>query len=169
MKSNVLILSIVVSFFLLPEFVSASKSEKSAKNIVVELYELVTFPKGSTPDWNPVKELFIQEAIIVLRSSRTEMKTMNLDGFVADFQHFIESANVVNTGFSETILKIDGQTFGETAWFSVLFRAEIPGTERRNVGIDHFSLIKKDGEWKIVSIVNEVVSDENPVPNNLKD
>lgn len=169
MNSNALISSFVVFLFLLPGFTCASKSDESAEYVVEELYELVTFSEGNSPDWNRVKSLFLEEAIIVLRSTRTDMKTMDLNGFVADFQNFIENANVVETGFSETILKMDGQTFGETAWFSVLFRAEIPGTERKNVGIDHFSLIKKEGEWKIVSIINEVVTQDNTVPENLKD
>ncbi len=81
-----------------------------------------------------------------MRTTRTENKVMNLDDFVSDFKSFIESAKVVGTGFSETVVNITGKVFGDIAWYSVLYKAEIPGTERGNLGVDHFSLVKTNGE-----------------------
>ncbi|MEN8117670.1 MAG: hypothetical protein ABFS16_11865 [Bacteroidota bacterium] len=93
----------------------AENNGKSAENLVERLYNLVTFDKGTTPDWNKVKSLFLDEAVIVLKTSRTENKIFNLDGFVGDFVKFIEESNVKQTGFSETIIKKQGKVFGDIA------------------------------------------------------
>ncbi|MEN8117671.1 MAG: hypothetical protein ABFS16_11870 [Bacteroidota bacterium] len=51
----------------------------------------------------------------------------------------------------------------------VLYEAKIPGTERKNLGVYHFSLVKTNGTWKIVSITNEISTKDRPVPEELCD
>jgi hypothetical protein len=147
----------------------SSAQKNSPEEIVDKLYELVTFEKGTEPDWGKVKELFIDEAIIVLRTSRTDNTIFDPDGFVSDFKRFIDDFNVKETGFSENILKKHGRVFGDIAWYMVLYEAKIPETEKQNKGIDHFSLVKKNGEWKIVSITNEIPTKERVIPEELAD
>ena len=74
----------------------------SPERVVDELYKLVTFKTGDKPDWEKVKDLFLDEAIIVLRTSQTENSIFDLDGFINDFKRFIKESNVSKTGFSET-------------------------------------------------------------------
>jgi hypothetical protein len=148
---------------------NAAEENDTPEKTVEKLYELVTFEKGTTPDWEAVKSLFTEKAIIVLRTSRTTTQIFNLEEFVNDFKKFISDANAVKTGFTETILKKNAVIFGDIACFLVLYEAEIPGTDRKNLGVDHFSLIKKNGAWKIVSITNEVPTAENPIPEILQD
>ncbi len=145
----------------------ARSSSDTPEKVVDKLYELVTFEKGNSPDWDSVKELFLNDAVIVLRTSYTETEVFNLNGFVTDFKNFIERAKVTETGFSETIIKKHSVIFGDIASFLVLYEAQITGSPRKTVGIDHFSLIKKDGVWKIVSITNELPTNERPVPKEL--
>ena len=38
----------------------------SPGRVVAELYDLVTFGAGTTPDWDEVRSLFIEEAVVVL-------------------------------------------------------------------------------------------------------
>ena len=68
---------------------SAQNQFDSPDEVVNQLYELATFKKGTTPDWNAVKNLFLEEAVIVLRTSRTKSTVFNFDGFVGDFVRFI--------------------------------------------------------------------------------
>ena len=165
---NKLLLSLFFAVILLFNLNSnAQTSIKQPEEIVDELYKLVTFEKGTVPDWDKVKELFIEDAIIVLRSSVSENTIFNLDGFVGDFKRFINESNVTETGFSETILKKHGKVFGDIAWYMVLYEAEIPGTKRQNKGVDHFSLVKTEGEWKIVSITNEIPTKDRSIPEEL--
>ena len=141
---------------------------ESAEAAVRRLYELVTVEAGETPDWAAVRSLFLDEAVIVLRTSRDASTVFSLDGFVADFQAFIERADVEKTGFSETILRMRSTAFGDIAHVWVLYEANIPGSERTpQQGVDGFQLIRTDGRWRIVSVVNEIPMDERPIPKEL--
>jgi hypothetical protein len=142
----------------------------SAQAVVNELYRLVTFDAGTTPDWERVRALFLEDALIVLRTSRTETSVFSVDGFVADFVAFIERANVKETGFAETIVRSTSMVFGDIAHILVLNQAHIPGSGRDpQPGVDSFQLVRKDGRWWIASVVNEIPTPERPLPVELQD
>jgi hypothetical protein len=125
------------------------------EKLVVALYDEVTFDQGETPDWALVKTMFLEQAVVVLRYGPDNMTVFDLQGWVDDFITFIKDDKVDQTGFHEEILGMNSYVYGDIASINVLFDSRIPGTDRRNQGVDIFQLIKKDGVWKIVSIVNE--------------
>ncbi len=142
----------------------------TAQSVVDELYRLVTFDPGKTPDWDQVRALFINEAVIVLRTGRTETKVFSVEGFIGDFVSFIELRNVEETGFIERIVRSKSLVFGDIAHILVLYEAEIPGSGREpQQGVDSFQLIRQDGRWRIASIVNEIPTAHCPVPAELQD
>ena len=148
---------------------SADDATRTAEGTVARLYELVTFDPGATPDWSAVRSLFVPETVVVLRTSRTASTQFTLDGFVQDFITFIERANVAATGFSERILRTSPTVFRDIAHVLVLYEAHIPGSPRPpQQGVDSFQLVKKDGRWWIVSVVNDLPSPEYPVPAALR-
>ncbi|MCL7973219.1 MAG: hypothetical protein M8835_01510, partial [marine benthic group bacterium] len=51
----------------------------TAESTIRELYELIGAGPGEVPDWNPVRALFLPEAVIVLRSSRDALSVLSLD------------------------------------------------------------------------------------------
>lgn len=139
------------------------------ETVVNKLYELVTFDKGEIPDWDKVRSLFIDEAVIILRTNRDSTTIFDLEGFVGDFVSFIENSPVKETGFSEKIIKSEKFIFGDIAQFIVVYEVSIPGTKfKPQLGVDIFHLTKRKSAWKISSIVNEVPSEENPLPETLK-
>jgi hypothetical protein len=141
----------------------------TAEGLVTELYRLVSSEPGSTPDWDRVRSTFIDEAVIVLRTSREATTVFSVDGFVADFIAFIERANVVETGFTETIVRMRPMVFGDMAHILVLYEAHITGSERPpSRGVDSFQLIRKDGRWWIVSVTNELPTPDRPAPTELQ-
>jgi hypothetical protein len=149
---------------------SADEAFHTAEGVVTELYRLVTTEAGSTPDWDRVRSLFIDEAVIVLRTSRTATTVFSVDGFVNDFVTFIERANVKETGFTEKILRTKPTVFGDMAHVWVLYEASIPGSPRPpQQGVDSFSLIKRDGRWWIAAVTNEIPTPTRPVPPPLKE
>ena len=99
--------------------------------------------------------MFLEQAVVVLRYGPDNMTVFDLQGWVDDFITFIKDDKVDQTGFHEEILGMNSYVYGDIASINVLFDSRIPGTDRRNQGVDIFQLIKKDGVWKIVSIVNE--------------
>ncbi len=140
-----------------------------AENVVRELYNLVSFPAGTAPDWDRVREAFIEEAVIVLRTSPENSTIFSLEGFVADFVSFVERVQADQGGFQERILRLKSRTFGDTAHILVLYEASIPGSSRApQQGVDSFLLIRKDGVWKIVAVTNELPSTEHPLPPELR-
>jgi hypothetical protein len=145
------------------------KSLDTAEDVVRELYNLVTFDTGSTPDWDKVKSLFIDKGIVVLRTSREKSTVFTVQGFVDDFVNFIERAKVVETGFKEEIKRMKPMVFGDIATMLVLYEASIPGRKSPpQQGVDSFSLIKKDGRWQIISIINEIPTPNRPIPEELQ-
>jgi hypothetical protein len=141
----------------------------SAQAVVEELYKLVTFEAGTTPDWGQVRALFLDEAVIVLRTSLTETSVLSVDGFVQDFVDFIETANVEKSGFSEKVVLTKPIVFGDIANILVIYEAQIPGSGRDPLrGVDSFHLIRLDRRWRIASIVNEIVMPDRPLPQELQ-
>lgn len=142
--------------------------QASAEELVRGLYDAVTFEAGTTPDWDPVRAMFLDRATVVLRTSRTATTVFDVDGFVADFVSFIESANVQATGFTERVVRVRPMVFGDIAHVLVLYEASIPGSGRPpQQGVDSFQLIRREGRWWIVSIVNEIPTPDRPLPPEL--
>jgi hypothetical protein len=149
---------------------SSQQPASSAEAVVDALYDHVTFDAGTTPDWDAVKKLFIDEAVVVLRTSPDASTVFSLNGFVEDFVRFIERDNVERTGFVESIIRKKTLVFGDIAHILVLYEASIPGWDRPpQQGVDSFQLIRKDDRWKIVSIINEIPTPDRPVPEILKE
>ena len=167
------LLALLPTLLVLTPAVRAAASDESAfetpEGLVNALYDAVTFEAGHTPDWDWVKSMFIDEGVVVLRTSREKTTVFSVDGFVADFVRFIEGSNVEQTGFVEKILRTKPMVLGDIAHVLVLYEAWIPGGERPpQQGVDSFQLIRKDGRWRIVSITNEIPTPERPVPAELQ-
>jgi len=141
----------------------------SAEDVVRSLYEMVTFDAGKHVDWAQVKALFIPEAVIVLRASRTSMNVLNRDTFVDDFVRFIREAKLEEQAFEEAIVAMKTVETGDVARATVHYAARIPSASRpAQHGIDVFLLMKTEGRWRIVSIVNEIVRPGVDVPEEIR-
>ncbi|MBK5098051.1 MAG: hypothetical protein JJE01_09730 [Gemmatimonadetes bacterium] len=150
---------------MLPNPALAQADLETPEGLIEEIYRLVTFPAGTTPDWDAVRSLFIPEALVVLRTSREGSTVFSVDGFVQDFVAFIEQADVEQTGFTERILDMQTFEWGDIAHALVLFDSDIPGDGREpRAGVDSFQLIKRDGRWWIASISNERPSADLQLP-----
>jgi hypothetical protein len=141
----------------------------TAEGVVTELYNLVTFEAGRTPDWQRVRSMFIDEAVVVLRTSREGTTIFSVEGFVEDFVNFITRAKIEEKGFVERIIRTKPMIFGDIAHILVLYEASIPGSQRPpQQGVDSFQLVQKDGRWWIVSITNEIPTPDRAVPAELQ-
>jgi len=148
--------------------VEQSADPTNAEETIRHLYDIISSEAGRVPDWEPVRALFLPEALIVLRSSREAMSVLSLDGFIGDFDEFYQVPQVQEKGFKETILDLKATEFGDMAQVWVLYEARVPDGGG-NQGVDNFSLIRRDGEWLIAAITNEVPFPGRPVPDGLFD
>jgi hypothetical protein len=143
---------------------------KSPELLIGELYKSVSFTNtDSLPDWEKVRAMFTENAIVVLRTSRTRTTIFDVQGFIDDFVNFIDKSPAKQKGFGERILKMKKVVVGDIAHILVLYDAQIYGvTIPPQQGVDSWQLIKKDNRWWIASITNEVISETVPVPDELK-
>ena len=140
----------------------------TAEGVVRELYRLICVEPGQTTDWEQVRPLFIPEAVIVLRVSKDAMSTFSVQGWIDDFIAFNERARVVERGFTEKIVRLDATVFRDIANILVLYEAAITDSPRPPTrGVDSIDLIRSDGRWRIASIVNDLPTDQHPVPARL--
>jgi hypothetical protein len=134
------------------------------EQMVRAVYDLVSWAGGNTPDWEVVRDVFIPEAIVVLRYP-PDLQVMSVDGFLLDwlrFENRLEDAGV--TGFRETVLSARVTEFGDIAHVHVVYESSIPESGRPpRPGVDLWSLIRVDGEWKVVSVVNELPREDLPL------
>jgi hypothetical protein len=140
-----------------------------ATDVVNELYDLVSFDGGQVPDWERVRALFLPEAVIVLRTSREATSVFSVDGFVGDFVNFVETSSAGESGFTETIVRMEPVQFGDIAHVLVLYEAHLLGSDRGpRRGVDSIQLVRRDGAWRIAAIVNELPLDGRPLPEALQ-
>lgn len=143
---------------------------RTPENLVREIYALVTFAAGETPDWERVRSLFLPEAVIVLRTTREGSTVFSVDGFVQDFVDFIERASAIETGFREEVLKLESLVFGDIAHVLTLYAASFPDSPQEpQRGVDSWSLVRREGRWWIAAVVNEIPAPERPIPEVLSE
>jgi uncharacterized protein (DUF1697 family) len=142
----------------------------TAESVVRELYRLVTVDAGQVTDWEQVRNLFIPEAVIVLRVSKDASTVFDVQGWIDDFVAWNEKAKVKEHGFSEKILVLQPRVFRDIANVFVLYEAALTDSDHPPTrGVDSIELIRKDGRWWIVSITNDLPNAENPIPQELQE
>jgi len=165
----------IIGFFmpLLMLFPSEGRSQgknQSAEEVVRDMYALVTFTPDKPTDWDKVKAHFVPSANVFLRVTRDSSHVFTVDGFVDDFIKFDEQPGVKQRGFSENVVKAISTEFGNIAHVLVLYEAHITGSQRPpQRGVDSWQLIRDGGEWKILSVTNEIPNKDRPLPKMLQD
>jgi hypothetical protein len=156
---------------------AAQSPSQSAEDLISGLYGLVSSEGGKLPDWNKVRACFLEEAVIVLRTSRTAVTTFSLDGFIKDFVGFYERPFKIgertvipkDAGFNERVVRMKVWEYGDMAHALVLYEAQITGGGASpQQGVDSWLLVRRDGRWSIAAVTNEVVTAARPVPAELQ-
>lgn len=140
------------------------------ESLVRGLYAAVTFDAGSVPDWDYVRKFFTPEAVIAVRMTRTSMAILNVEEFVKWFDDDVKKYKMNERGFEESIEKLKLTVFGDMAHCFVVYKARFKTPENLpgQLGLDSWSLMKKDGRWWIVSVTNDVVTPQRPLPEELR-
>ena len=138
---------------------------KYPEELIHDIYVLVSAKNGDLVDWQKVRSLFIDEAVVILRTSRDKSTQFTADGFIQDFKDFYANPEVKANGFAEKILSMKIMGYNDIAFIATVYSAGITGGSRPpSRGIDLWLLAKKNGLWKITSIVNEVIPAGKELP-----
>ena len=148
---------------------SAHDDGRSVEQVVRDVYSMVSWTDGDTPDWEAVRHVFIPEAIVVLRYPEG-LRVMSVDGFLLDWLRFQNQlAESGFTGSLETVLSAEVVEFGDIAHVHVVYESSIPERDRPpRPGADFWSLIRQEDGWKVVSVVNELPRDDMPIPDSFR-
>ncbi len=142
---------------------------QTAEGTIREIYRLVSFSPGQQTDWSRVRNLFLPEAVVVLRTTRTATTVFSVDGFIADFMRFDSLPAVVQNGFTERIVSLRASVFRDMAYVATVYEARIPNAMREGqLGVDYWLLVRRDGRWWIASVTNDLPTPEHPLPAELR-
>jgi hypothetical protein len=143
---------------------------ETAEGVVQELYRLICVPVGAKTDWEQVRNLFIPEAVIILRVSKTASNTFTVQGWIDDFIAYNEKAKSSERGFEEKIVRMSTTVFRDIAHILVLYEARmLDWSKPAAPGVDSIELIRRDGRWWIAAITNDLPNEAHPIPAALKD
>jgi ubiquinone/menaquinone biosynthesis C-methylase UbiE len=155
----------------------AGQPALSAGEFVSSIYGMVSFTGGTVPDWEKLRACFLEQAVVVLRTSPTATTTFSRDEFVNDFVEFYERGFAIDgkpvvpkeTGFSERVVRMKSWEYGDMAHVLVLFEAQITRSGApAQQGVDSWLLARRDGQWRVAAVTNEVASPIRPVPADLQ-
>ena len=140
------------------------------ESLIRGLYAAVTFDPGTSPDWDYVKSFFIPEAVLAVRMTPTSMAVIGVEGFIGWWLDDIREHKMDERGFEESVETLKLTEYGHIAHCFVVYKAgfKTPAGGPRQRGLDSFELMKRDGRWWIVAVTNDVVSPDNPLPENLR-
>ena len=140
------------------------------ESLVRGLYAAVTWNPGEMADWEFVKKFFIPDAVFAMRKTRTLMEVMNGEEFIDWFKDDAKKYKMDERGFEESVEKLKMTVYRDTAHCFVVYKARFKTPENLpgQYGLDGFSLLKKDGRWWIVSVVNDVITPQDPLPEELR-
>jgi len=172
--SRMRLFSVAVFLFSLFSAKLPAQSEdpwETAEGLVHDIYKSVSFDStGPKPDWEKVRSMFIDNAVIVLRVTRDSTAVFSVQGFIDDFVNFIERSPAKQKGFTERIVRMKPMVFGNIAHLLVLYEAHIPGIGMSpQQGVDSWELLKGNGRWWIVAVTNEIPSKDRPLPKELRE
>jgi len=142
-----------------------NKWQESPVLLIENIYSSVSAKNSESVDWEKVRSMFIDEAVVILRTSRDKTRQFTPDGFIQDFKDFYRQPEVSANGFEEKILSMKTMVYNDIAFIATVYSAAVTGMEGPPFrGVDLWLLRKKDGLWKITSIVNEVIPPGQELP-----
>jgi hypothetical protein len=167
MKRKILI--VTCCFLLLPKLTSGQTSshmaEEEAVAMIKQIYTEVSGENSAQLDWDKVRSFFVEEAVIVLQTSREESTQMTLGEFIQDFKDFYASPAVGESGFKEEVLRVVPQIYGDMAFIGVVYEASILDSERPpQKGIDFWLLQRMEPGWKIMAVTNQIILPGEEIP-----
>ena len=133
------------------------------EEVVDRAYELISFAAGGEPAWSEFRELFTQPCVLALRvfPDDESITVMDLDAYVV---HQMREG-LSEEGYEEIPGERETSMVGDAAFvdqkFFIKFRDQEPVA-----AFDGFSMVRIDGEWKIASIISDMLwrarRDSNP-------
>jgi len=139
--------------------------EEEAVAMIKQIYTEVSGQSDEQVDWDKVSSFFVEDAVIILQTSREECTQMTLEEFIQDFKDFYSSPAVGESGFKEEVLKVKSRMYKDMAFIGVVYEASILDSERPpQKGIDFWLLQRMEPGWKIIAVTNQILLPGEEIP-----
>jgi len=139
--------------------------EADAVAMITQIYSDVSAENAGLVDWEKIRSYFVEEAVIVLKTSRDANSQFTLEEFIQDFKDFYQTPAALEHGFKEEVLKLKAEVHKDLAFVAVVYAAGFPKADRPpSKGIDFWLLTRKDNAWKIVAVTNEIILPGEEIP-----
>ena len=129
-----IVISCILGCLLLPLQITAqpetNPAEENPEIMVRQIYREVSSDGEIMPDWDRVRSFFVEEALIVLRTSREGSTQFTLEEFIQDFNSFYQNPVLENSGFREEVLHVKSHVYHDIAFIGVVYEAKILNSER---------------------------------------
>ena len=159
-----LILAVLLPLNLIAQLNAQAKNE-DPESMIKQIYVEVSSEEEQEVDWDKVRSFFVEEALIVLQTSRDESSQFTLEEFIQDFKDFYDSPAAKGSGFMEEVLKLRSQVYADMAFIAVVYEASILNSDRPpQKGIDFWLLQKKEDSWKVVAVTNQIIPPGEEIP-----
>ncbi len=125
------------------------------EEVVDRAYELISFAAGGEPAWAEFRRLFTEPCVLALRvfPNDDSITVMDLDAYVV---HQMREG-LSEEGYEEIPGERKTSVVGDAAFvdqqFFIKYRDQKPVA-----AFDGFSMVRIDGEWKITSIISDMLS-----------
>ena len=136
--------------------------------VIKGLYESISFTPGSTPNYDKLKEFFYPGGILMppRQQESEDHKVLSVDDFVDMSKEFIANSEFGKLGFYEKEIARKEEQFGDTlvvlSAYEGKFKEEDPEPIAR--GVNNIQLIYERDRWWVVSMIWDVESEENVMP-----
>jgi len=150
--------------------VPSAADVSTGEGVVDALYRAVSFEPGSEPDWKLLRSLMLPGAVLAqpVRGGE-EVELLTVDGFISRFEEELDGSTLRETGFHETITRIETVSFGRIAHSQVVFepRTDPAAEQPLGRGVDSIQLVRTGGRWWIASIATELERPGQPIPESF--
>lgn len=139
-----------------------SETEQAINQLVTDAYEVISFKKGTSPDYIAMKSLFTPQA--TLYNFREDSLSFY---FIDDFIEEFKAGNFAGelTAFDEVELGGETEYFGKIGHRISAYSTKFNGSEEIGErGINSFQVLNVNGKWLINSIIWDVEKDGQPIP-----
>jgi len=140
-------------------------ASNTPEQVVIRLYELISGPAEQERDWEGVAGLFHPEAILRSELRRPDGSHQSGRWTVEEFCE-AAAAEYRKTGFWESEVSSRSLEYGHIAhvWSTYESRIETRDSPPVMRGINSVSLLRKDDEWRIVSLIFQIERGTQGIP-----
>ncbi len=140
---------------------------RTVDGLIDALYGAVSFGPGGEPDWDLLRDLMLEEAILVQPVRGKEgMHALSVEGFLDVFRKDLAETPVARMGFHETPAHRQTATFGDLGHAFVVFEMRWKPEDEKMLGrgLDSIELVRRGGRWWVASITTEHERPNRPMP-----